>query len=232
MLFTMSKLILFNNYINVKYCNFVLSGVLNVSNVSWSDTPPPPSAPFNAITWVIEARNKLAWCSYDPYCTIYMHEDILTGGLSVIVHRYYLLFPEQRQVRVCNGENISISCTEGNLIHVDRFMFGDLDSLSKIRTCPSLLASYYGTYGQYHCEVSVLTYNVSYHNEVIAACEGKTRCDGGLRALAGSALGWCGHDPDSIRTLYYDTPTDYVAVEYYCHPGLFCIIIMFAIVLK
>ena len=101
-------------------------------------------------------------------------------------------------------------------------MFGDFYYLSPTRTCPSLLVSYDGTYGQYHCEVSVLTHNISYHSEVIAACEGKTRCDGGLRALAGPALGRCRHDPYSTYTLNYNTPTDYVVLEYYCHPGLSC----------
>ena len=159
-----------------------------------------------------------------------MHGNIPTGGLSVLVHRYCHLFPEERQVRFCNDENISFSCTEGNVIHLDRFMFGDFYYLSATRTCPSLLLSYDGTYGQYHCEVSVLTHNVSYHNEVIAACEGKTRCDSGLRALAGPALGRCRYD--STYTLDHNTPTDYVALYYYCHPGLFCIIIIFVIILK
>ena len=127
-------------------------------------------------------------------------------------------FPEERQVWFCNDENILISCREGNVIHVDKFMFGDFYHLSSTRTCPSLL--YDGYHGQYHCEVSVLTHNVSYHNEVIAACEGKTRCDSGLQALAGPALGWCRHDPDSTYALNYETPTDYVALYYYCHPGL------------
>ena len=152
-----------------------------------------------------------------------MHVNIPTGGLSVLVHRYCHLFPDERQVRFCNGENMSVSCTAGNVIHVDRFMFGDFYHLSPTRTCPSLLVSYDGTYGQYHCEVSVLTHNISYHNEVIAACEGKIRCDSGHRALAGPALGWCRYDPDLDTILDYNTPTDYVALEYYCHPGLFCI---------
>ena len=121
----------------------------------------------------------------------------------------------------CNGLIMATSCSEGNVIHVDRVMFGDFYYLSYMPTCSSLLSDYSGEYGRYHCEVDVLAHNISYYNEVMAACAGKTRCDSRLQARSGPALGWCKHGSGLNETeLNHNTPTDYMVLEYYCYPGL------------
>lgn len=53
---------------------------------------------------------------------------------------------------------------------------------------------------------------MTFYNEIISSCEGKTQCDDGLRAIAGPTIGPCYDNSMKLP--------DYVAVDYYCYPGI------------